>query len=534
MPEPDAVPAVQPDYLPNASPIKQGGEGGCANTDTQRTLGNPPPLDDARLSSTPSFRPASILSDVQSATPPPPTDAELLAATRTVLSIKKVSKLVSFRPYDECQMAFFLSEKRRLSAFGNNRSGKTTAGTARAGFHFTGWYPEWFPKHRRLTPPTFGRITISEYKEHGRVLVEKIKEWFPADSIKKWYRNPQGYVTGLEGKNGSHISILTHEQETKAHEGWSGHWAWFDEPCPKDKFIATIRGLVDRNGECFFTLTPLSEPWLSDEIYEENPHLWDTFDFNAYNNPFINRQALDDFFSSVDPIELPARKFGKFIHLEGAVYASFSRQRHVVPQKALPEHWPRFCVIDPHDRRPFAIGWYAVDPTNRVWIYDESPRDAMFHKIHSTTLKTNDFVTIIRNQECRDNIMKRIIDRRYGMRRSVMTGYTIQEDLMQYDLYFEPSYDDTLGGIEAGHIAVKELLGRPDEEPRLLVMDNCKNHIYGFTHYVYDRDTGKPKEEGKDYMDLIRYLAKDNPRYDLWTGTRTLDNFNRGVSGYGE
>ena len=105
---------------------------------------------------------------------------------------------------------------------------------------------------------------------------------------------------------------------------------------------------------------------------------------------------------------------------------------------------------------------------------------------------------------------------------------------MGYNLYYEPSYDDTEGGIEAGHIAVKEFLGRQDEEPRIFVMEHCKNHIYGFTHYTYDTKTGKPREDSKDFMDLIRYLAKDNPRYDLWAGAQKQDKHYFGPSGYGE
>jgi len=459
---------------------------------------------------------------------------ETIAAINEYNRLKIEDKLVLFEPYDENQRRALTSTKDRIAVIGPNRQGKTTIGAIRAGYHFTGHYPSYFPRSMRFHPPTKGRIIIAEYKEHGAVLVDKIKEWFPRGSIRKFFKNPQGYVVGIEGTNDSRISILTHEQTTASHEGWDGHWAWFDEPAPKDKFIATLRGLVDRNGQVMFTLTPLREPWVSDEIYEENPLLWDVIELTPYANPYVSRAALDKFYASVDPIELQARKFGKFIHLSGRVYSTFNHNVHVVPQKTLPPEWPRFCVVDPHDRRPFAIGWYAVDPTDRIWIYDEYP-PTMHHKITSTTLKTHDFAVIIRDKEGTDQIANRIIDARYGPRRHSTSGLSIQEELAHHALYFEPSYGGETGGdIETGHLAVKEYLGRPDQSAQTFVMDNCINHIYGFAHYVFDEKTGKPREMGKDFMDLVRYICMYKPKYHMWVGSRKREDVSHGITGYGE
>lgn len=462
--------------------------------------------------------------------------ADLKEVTSAILERERIQKecpLLLFKPYDDYQKKVLTSEKRRIAVLGPNRHGKTTIGIIRGLCHALGFYPDYFPSHMRFKPPTRGRIIISEYKEHGAVLVDKIKQWCPAASIKKFYKNPLGYCVGVEFVNGSYVSILTHEQDTRSHEGWNGHWAWFDEPAPKEKFVATLRGLVDFNGQVWFTLTPISEPWLADEIYEENPGLWDVVDLQLYANPYISKEALDEFFASVPPDQLQARKFGKFIHLAGAVYPNFSPQRHIIPKQSLPDSWPRFLVCDPHDRRPFALAWFAVDPTDRIWFYDEYP-DSMFHKITNTNLKIDDFATIIRNKEGRSIIVRRIIDRRYGPRRSVLEGKSIIDSFAEFGLYFDTSYDDAQGGVESGHIAVKEYLGSETQEPKVFFMDNCKNLIYAMTHYVYDEKTGKPREEVKDFADLVRYGIKDNPQFSFWHNTPTRTTQRRGVSGYGE
>jgi hypothetical protein len=48
----------------------------------------------------------------------------------------------------------------------------------------------------------------------------------------------------------------------------SSYWDFihFDEPCPRELFIAHKRGLVDRNGKFWFNCTPISEVWINDEF----------------------------------------------------------------------------------------------------------------------------------------------------------------------------------------------------------------------------------------------------------------------------
>jgi len=449
-------------------------------------------------------------------TPHAPTPGELEAATALYLEAAAESPMLLFEPYDENQKAVLLNEKNRMAVLGPNRQGKTTIGMFWFLCHLSGQYPDYWPTHMRFKPPIRARILIEEYRIHGAVINNKLKEMANSGFITKRYKNPQGYVVGFDCANGSEVQVLTHEQSSDSQEGWDGQIVWADEPPPKDHFIASVRGLIDHNGQYLNTMTPLKEPWISDEIYEENPGLWNVISLGSYANPYIDKKALDDFFASVDPDQLEARKHGRFVHLSGAIYQQFSKQKHVVPSKVLPDHWPRFCVVDPHDRRPFAMGWYAVDPMNRLWVYDEYP-NSMFHKILSTDLKTADFAVVMRTHEGKDVIAKRIIDRRYGVRRSVGSGRSIQEELNQdFNLFFNQSYDDAVGGVEAGHIAVKHYLGSKDQEPRLFIMENCVNHIYAMTHYIYDEKTGKPRESAKDFADILRYMCADRPDYDTW------------------
>ena len=142
--------------------------------------------------------------------------------------------------------------------FGGNRSGKTTAGGMEFLFHITGLYPKWYPEERKIKGIVKGRIIAKDFQKGvGEVIIPFLDEWLDMSLVKKKYRNPIGVPVKWTLKNGNQFDILSHEQNTEQYEGWRGHVAWFDEPPPRDKYIATLRGLVDFGGRNWLTLTPL-------------------------------------------------------------------------------------------------------------------------------------------------------------------------------------------------------------------------------------------------------------------------------------
>lgn len=158
--------------------------------------------------------------------------------------------------------------------FGSNRSGKTTAGAADFLFHQTGIYPEWYPKKRRYNRPTKGRILASDFKKAvGEVITQALEDWIPPETLAGRDKNPQGiydkyYIKHVSG-GVSKFDIITYEQDVSVAEGWSGDYAWYDEPPPRGHRIATARGLIDRKGWEIFTLTPLKEPWIFDDLWSQ-------------------------------------------------------------------------------------------------------------------------------------------------------------------------------------------------------------------------------------------------------------------------
>ena len=222
------------------------------------------------------------------------------------------------------QLEFHTVDNKIRALFGANRSGKTDAGVNEARMHSTGQYPDWYPMALRLSGPNMGRIVVTDYKKGaGEVLEPKLKRWFdPADIIKidRSVGNiSKVYVRHITG-GVSTFDVMTHEQDTNTFEGWSGHWAWFDEPPPRDKYIATLRGLVDFNGRLWITATPISEPWLFDEIVLNTARKAWHKAVSIYENPHLTKKGIEELAVSLTPEEKEARIHGKFLHLTGRVY----------------------------------------------------------------------------------------------------------------------------------------------------------------------------------------------------------------------
>lgn len=117
--------------------------------------------------------------------------------------------------------------------------------------------------------------------------------------------------------------------------------------------------------------------------------------------------------------------------------------------------------------------------------------------------------------------MQSIIDPNFGRKPNSVTGLMIYEE---YEKEFREQkrprafVTDPVDDLATGHKAVKELLKPTSDGDRLLLISKeCPNVDWSFRHYAYDDWKGKQaegrdlsirvKEEGKDFVDLIRYSA---------------------------
>ena len=116
-----------------------------------------------------------------------------------------------------------------------------------------------------------------------------------------------------------------------------------------------LRGLTDRNGPLFLTLTPTLgtswigprwyDPWMEatggDEM-ESNEVIF--FFANTEDNPYLSKRGVESLKRQlVTEEQKQVRLHGRFIVLEGLVYPMFNRRIHVIPPVKVPDEWPKWA-----------------------------------------------------------------------------------------------------------------------------------------------------------------------------------------------
>jgi|WetSurSiteA1Bulk_404760.scaffolds.fasta_scaffold01891_5 hypothetical protein len=280
-------------------------------------------------------------------------------------------------PYQQMLIDMFLKEEKKTLLFqGGNRAGKTTLGACIVGACCLGV----FPWNNQRTPwgdvPIKVRILCEDWEHHAKeVVIPKLKEWLPVGT----YRTRNNNV-GIEGfwdfSNGSSIEILTNSQETRLHEGWSGHLVWADEPTSRDKYVANQRGLVDYSGKFLLTMTAVKETWVLDAIVRNaDPTVGCVTGIKMRDNPTLREADIKAYESNLTEDEKLTRIEGGWLNLAGLIWGNeFSNEKNIIDDFTVPRDWPVVAMIDWHTQKPHAVSYYAVNPAG-VW-----------HLVHETWL----------------------------------------------------------------------------------------------------------------------------------------------------
>ncbi len=447
--------------------------------------------------------------------------------------ILKDKKLSMYKPHsgawrgapNDGQLAFHKSDKKVRLITGGNQSGKTIAGAVEFVWRLSGTHP-----FQKCNVPVRGRIISSLGFEEGanQVIIPKLMEWMPDGLIKKVKNNSMGIPAHFELVNGSVFDILSGEQDKKVFEGWTGHICWIDEPPPRYAYEATRRGLMKNRGSLWMTMTPLSEPWIYNELWQpwsagDRPDVEcftvDIYDNCVTNGGYLPLESIKEFEKDLDDDVKESRIHGKFRHLSGRVYNDFDIKVHVIPKFHVPYGWPVYSGIDPHLRKPHAYCQWVIHPTTGdIIVCDEI----------WNTLTIEELAKEIKVREKGKKIVWRLIDPSSETPDSI-SRKTPRSMLADMGIETRLAFKDRM--IDHGIHIMKSLL-KPSKladgtlRPRFLVMDHCRRHIQEFMNYVYDdRDTeylekDKPRKVWDDMMDLDRYFIVLNPQESY--GARTL------------
>jgi phage terminase large subunit-like protein len=362
--------------------------------------------------------------------------------------------------------------------------------------------------------------------------------------------------------NGSLIIFKSFDQHREAFQGDAVDGCWLDEEPDYDIYQECRMRLIDRNGEMVISMTSLKgitellaelfedhdviESQFCQELSRELPRIAEKAGNRLYflwttENPYIPQDRVAYEAKLMTAQEKLARIYGIPMNLSGKIYSSFNRKIHVIDWEGVPEgSWNLWMVLDPHDRKPWAIGWYAIHQTGTVYQIDEYPnRD--FNEMTGDDKTYGDYVDLIKQKEeglkeiFGVGISKRILDPNFGNktvqlaeRQGGQSKTTPKKELEKRGLRFT----DGIDALEAGHLKVREFLkweekdGEIIYQPRFFILSHCHNSITHLSRYSRKdiitsdgdvKDDVKPREKYKDFCDLARYLAMANPRYIIQT-----------------
>jgi phage terminase large subunit-like protein len=477
----------------------------------------------------------------------------LHAALQQEEEIRKDHPAMYFVPNIGQERFFNLYKSKRpyISVFGSgNGVGKTTTlaiiavglawGTDELDDYFLDHYIFKWAVDRKEIKKRPGRYRIvcnaDSMKEGGAVL-QAIEDWFPTGRY-ELKKNGKTYYSQIVCDNGVTFDVKTFDQDVIAHSGSNLDGILFDEPPPEGIYGECV-GRTRDGGFMMYFLTPLEvAAWMINQLIEPadgkdicvvNASIWDNCKDIPGTRGHLSRddiQKLINEWEKLSPDELDARVNGSFSHLAGAIWKIFKKDIHVIQPFPIPPQWPIYCIIDPHDVRLPALGWFAVGPVAAFGIAEWPHEDY-------TKIKTSDLTT---DQVCEE---MRQIEKAYPgqVRYRYMdpnkfnysqphgkTKLTVAQEFAKRGFTFMKSDDH----LEIGHQRVNALLHYKQDKPLseynrpiLYFFNTCRNMIDAAGKYAIKKKynegskslTSKLDQKYKDFADVIRYFAMKMKKY---------------------
>lgn len=404
------------------------------------------------------------------------------------------------------QKAFLHSPAKIRAVFGGNRSGKTEIGVADGLMVCLGIHPV---RSQTIKPPAFLRYCAPKYEDGIKaVVLKKIFEMVPhyelpnCSRIDAWAEKSRT----LSFANGSQIRFFSYEQDVNTYGGADIDGFYMDEHAAHKYFIENMARVVDRNGYGVLTMTPEAGiTWEEEHIIEasENDLDIDYWFFSTYDNPHLSQKGIKKLEDAIKDERLRDAKLrGRFVALSGLVLPQFDKAIHAIPDKALPDHWHRQFVIDPHHRKPSRMVWRAIDHDGVSFTY----REAEFHPADGGVPELAEF---IRTKSAGDKISQWIIDEAMGGDgKNIFGEQTVAVQLRKAGIPVVGTHLESDKAFSAGISKMRsKLLADPvTKKPTHFVFQSCTKTIKQYMTYRYKKETVADEET---FREKVRNVDDD-------------------------
>jgi hypothetical protein len=350
-----------------------------------------------------------------------------------------------------------------------------------------------------LSPSTRGWVVSKTYD-----LTRKVIREIYSDLVVKWRlpltkKQMSGPIvlefpwgSWIEGKSAEHPESLL---------GEGLDWLIFDEcaKCKASVWEQYLRPtLTDREGWALFITTPNGYNWVYDLWKRGNDmdhQEWASFKSPSWENPHLSRADIEEARRTLSEPAFMQEYGADFTLSSGQVYKEFDEAVHVIPEGELSlGDWPRFRSIDFGYENPFVCLCMAIDPEDRVVIYEE------YHKRHRTV---EQHATFLSQQEEK---LRQTSGSRFEYTTCDPSGASARATLLENGILTVAVRSDILHGLEAVR---QQLRVREDGKPGLYVSSGCVETIREFNLYSYpeDMDSEEPVKDYDHCMDALRYFV---------------------------
>lgn len=288
-------------------------------------------------------------------------------------------KKAKYTPNDG-QMRVHRCDKPFRFCFAANSGGKTTLAVNEVMWAANGYNPI-LDKNSQVPARIY---VILDHPDKVRdVWLSEMRKWHHIED--EWlHKNGKPYINEIKFPNGSFIKFLFHQQDDLTYEGLELDYCFFDEPCPRNIWIALRRGGRTKGRPARFLLigTPIKAAWLRKDIYEP----WQKGDLPDHecfiygaevNKKNVNEEWYNSFFSSLTEKERKVRQEGMFFDTESLALASiFKRQVHVVSHPYFnrmvdPTHLQVVIAVDPHPSKAHVAVMLGADREGHLYYIGE-------------------------------------------------------------------------------------------------------------------------------------------------------------------
>ena len=227
---------------------------------------------------------------------------------------------------------------------------------------------------------------------------------------------------------------------------------------------------------------------------------------SVWDNPYLTQDhSYVSMLGSLPEAKRQQFLYGNWDVVEDGAFPEFDKDIHTVEAFEVPSGWTKIRSCDFGYSSHSAVLWGAIDYDDVLWIY----RELYVNKLTADKLAW----AILDAEEPDGKIYDAVLDSSCWAKRGDV-GPSIAETMNREGCRFRPS-DRSPGSRVAGKIEMHKRLQLDEdtEEPKLIIMDSCRNLISQLPALPLDKRNPEDVDtKSEDHLyDALRYMVMSRP-----------------------